>query len=76
MQIEDNVEVYLKNKILDLEENAYKSGFVDGRKTASRIILDAISPIITDDCLKRITKMIRKIDLKENSEEELLEEVT
>jgi len=76
MQIEDNVEVYLKNKLLDLEENAYQSGFIDGRKAASRIILDAISPIVTEDCLKRVTKMIRKIDIKENSEEVLEEGVT
>ena len=80
MYQEADIDVYLKNKLLDIEENAYKNGFIDGRKAASRFIVDAISPIVADDCLKRITKMIRKIDVtekfSEEFDEEMLEEVT
>lgn len=82
MENDLEMENYLKIKLLDIEENAYRIGFIDGRKEATAVILDSISPIITKDCLRDIIKMIRKIDIKDkstrefNSDENIIEEIS
>ena len=73
METEIDMENYLRVKLLDIEENAYRIGFIDGKKQASSVILETITPIVTKDCLKEITRMVRKIDIKDPKfEEEVL----
>lgn len=67
------MESYMRLKLLEIEEDSYKIGFIDGKKIAARNILEIISPIVTKDCLRDIIKMIRKIEIKEKPNEEINE---
>ena len=71
METDLEMDDYIKIKLLDIEENAYRIGFIDGRKEATRTILDTISPIVAKDCLKDIIRMIRRIDTKDKFSKEI-----
>ena len=75
-EYENDFEGYLKVKLLDIEENAYKCGFIDGKKVATRNIIEEIAPLMTEDGLKRLTRLIRNLEVKNEKEiDEMVEEI-